>query len=265
MINPEYSKDWKIRKNKKIRYLTCDLLTNHSFEHFFFTRSNIKTAPEELINLVSQSKPLIYKSNQVHGNNVIESNKIESTANIKADGLISNGPNECLCIFTADCVPILYADKKDGTVAVSHAGWKGLTKMIIKKTIHKLLLKGTKLENIIIAIGPCISAKNYPVGLNVINPIAKSLYIKGFKLPILNKNIIESFNKLKIISKTCEEDRFKLDLRLVAYYQLIQEGIKASNISVCKYCTFDEKELFYSWRREECKERQYSSIISKLC
>ena len=66
-------------------------------------------------------------------------------------------------VLTADCVPILIADKRNTIVAAIHSGWKGAYKGIIEKVIKFLKKKGYEPENLIAAIGPCISQKNYEV------------------------------------------------------------------------------------------------------
>ena len=52
-----------------------------------------------------------------------------------ADGLIGNKCNQNLWIYTEDCMPIFFADKRTRNVAALHCGRKGLEKKIIKKIL----------------------------------------------------------------------------------------------------------------------------------
>ncbi len=177
--------------------------------------------------------------------------------------MTSDSQNQSLWIYTADCIPILFADIKTGKVAATHAGWKGLTRNIIKNTIRCLLFYGSKKDNLIVALGPCISAKNYEVGSEVIAEVAGSLINKQTFYPSNEDNYIESMRNLKIIQKGVSLDKHLLEIRLLAYYQLLQEGLKSENISINNMCTYEEDSLFNSWRRDKVKSSQWSFIVSK--
>lgn len=41
------------------------------------------------------------------------------------DALITRTPGCCICISTADCIPILLYDKEHHAIAAVHAGWRG--------------------------------------------------------------------------------------------------------------------------------------------
>ena len=79
------------------------------------------------------------------------------------DGLITNKKNIGLGILTADCAPVLIFDKHKKTIGAAHVGWKGAYKKILVKMIKFFIKKGSKIENIIVVIGPCIQQKNYEV------------------------------------------------------------------------------------------------------
>ena len=101
--------------------------------------------------------------NQVHSNKIkiVDENSINK--NITADGLITKSNKIVLGILTADCAPIFFFDSKKNIVSAVHAGWKGAKNGIIKNTIKLMLECGSKLNNIISCIGPCIGKKSYKV------------------------------------------------------------------------------------------------------
>lgn len=80
--------------------------------------------------------------NQIHGNDVYQVTDKIGTAAISADAHITRLPNVALAIMTADCVPVMIAtDARDDNklIAAIHAGWQGLNKNIIAKTVQKMV------------------------------------------------------------------------------------------------------------------------------
>ena len=92
------------------------------------------------------------------------------------DGIITENKSLAIGILTADCCPILFFDPIKNIIGAAHAGWRGAYKKIGKKMILKLLNKGTKLNDIHVAIGPTISQNSYEVK-------------KEFKLRFLKQNL----------------------------------------------------------------------------
>ncbi|KND23233.1 hypothetical protein AFK20_03075 [Enhydrobacter aerosaccus] len=84
----------------------------------------------------------IHWLNQIHGNDVYQVTDKIGTAAISADAHITRLPNVALAIMTADCVPVMIAtDAADDNklIAAIHAGWQGLSKNIIAKTVQKMV------------------------------------------------------------------------------------------------------------------------------
>ena len=100
---------------------------------------------------------------QVHGDSVAYIDKVSDTA-IVADAAITREKNIALSIMTADCLPILLADKNGNEIAAIHAGWRPLAKNIIKKTINQMQ---TPTDELIAWLGPCIGRQSFEVGTEV--------------------------------------------------------------------------------------------------
>ena len=74
------------------------------------------------------------------------------------DALITREPGYCLCISTADCVPVLMYDKKHSAIAAIHAGWRGTVAYIVRDTLLRMEKEfGTSGEDVVACIGPSIS------------------------------------------------------------------------------------------------------------
>ena len=125
-------------------------------------KKNVVRNLEKVAKQINTTKQNIILLNQVHSNKVINVRDIFKIRRI-GDGLITNRKKLALGILTADCAPILIFDPKKKIIAALHAGWKGAFKDIIGKTIDKLNQKGSKSEDLIAVVGPCISIKNYEV------------------------------------------------------------------------------------------------------
>jgi YfiH family protein len=80
-----------------------------------------------------------------------------------ADALVTNRPALTLGILTADCAPVLFADREAGVIAAAHAGWKGALGGVTDSTIAAMEALGARRENIAAAIGPCIARASYEV------------------------------------------------------------------------------------------------------
>ena len=81
----------------------------------------------------------------------------------RADALVTDRPGLLLGIVTADCGPVLLADKQAGVVAAVHAGWRGATAGVTDQAIAAMIALGADIEHIAAAIGPCIARASYEV------------------------------------------------------------------------------------------------------
>ena len=81
-----------------------------------------------------------------------------------ADAMVTTIPGLALGILTADCAPVLFADRRGGVVGAAHAGWKGALGGALDSTLDLMVAQGAKKKNIVAAIGPCIGHRSYEVG-----------------------------------------------------------------------------------------------------
>ena len=97
---------------------------------------------------------------QVHSDNVLwmrEAGRPEAT-----DAVITDKPGLCVCVKTADCIPVLLYDARQRIVAAVHAGWRGTVSRIVQKTVEKMHPINPK--DIHAIIGPGISLEWFEVG-----------------------------------------------------------------------------------------------------
>jgi YfiH family protein len=82
----------------------------------------------------------------------------------KVDALVTQRPGIALGVLTADCVPVLLADRQARVVGAAHAGWRGAKGGVIAAVVEKMCGLGAKRETIAAGIGPAIAQRSYEVG-----------------------------------------------------------------------------------------------------
>lgn len=81
-----------------------------------------------------------------------------------ADAMVTNVPGVALGIVTADCAPILFADRQAGVVGAAHAGWRGALGGVVEATVAAMERLGAVRKDMTAVIGPCIGFRSYEVG-----------------------------------------------------------------------------------------------------
>ena len=193
-------------------------------------KKDINKNLEIVKNKINKNSKKIFLLNQIHSNKFVYINKNFrfKKKRIKADAIITDQKNIPIAVLTADCAPLLIYDNKKNVVAAIHAGWKGAFKGIIKKVINFMLKIGCKRTSITVAIGPCISQKNYEVK-------------EDFKKKFLKKD-----KKNKIFFKKIK-DSIYFNLPNYIKYQLKFDKIKS--VDLLNVDTFDKKNNYFSARR----------------
>lgn len=149
------------------------------------------------------------------------------------DALVTNTPGCCICISTADCVPLLVYDRKNRAVAAIHAGWRGTVEGITSKVVQQMRqLYGSCGNDLIVSIGPSISQASFEVGEEVYEAFRN----KGFDM-------------LRIATRNRETGKPHIDLWEANRLQLIDKGVPEEQIEVSGICTYIHQERFFSARR----------------
>ena len=82
----------------------------------------------------------------------------------RVDAMATATPGLALAILTADCVPVLMADREAGVIGTAHAGWRGALNGILEAAVEAMLGLGARAGGIRAVIGPAIGAASYEVG-----------------------------------------------------------------------------------------------------
>ena len=178
---------------------------------------------------------------QIHSNKVHVINK-RPKKKLKGDSIITNKKRIALGILSADCAPVFIFDPKNNFIGAIHAGWKGVYKKIISKTLNNFKNKGSKINNLIAVIGPCITKQNYEVKIDFFNKFV---------------NQDKRNNNFFFIKKK----KFFFNLNEYIGNELRKKGVE--NIEIIKKDTYLNKNNFFSSRRSLKKKlNDYGRNIS---
>ncbi len=156
------------------------------------------------------------------------------------DALITDVPGVTLAATFADCVPLLFVDRKHQAIGLAHSGWRGTVKKIGRETL--LAMKEafkTRMEDVTAAIGPCICQDCYEVGEDV---------KEEFQTIFPGTGDSDAGKKpIQIIEKN-KNNRYQLDLQMANYRILLEAGLEPSQIQISDICTCCNPHLLFSHR-----------------
>lgn len=241
-----------------IAALVCEPLEEAGFINAFSTRlGGVSAFPSNALSLayfkgdqqenVAENRRRFLRAIGSEGRHVVTARQthsvdrclIESPAQASGpqpvcDAMVTRLPDVLLAIQTADCLPVLIADTKTGTIAAIHAGWRGTAGRITERTIaDMMMLHGVNPRDCIAALGPAACVECYEVGEDVIDRYKSEF---GYW-----RNLLVNFK---------ENGKAHLDVRAANVQQLRFCGFDEDQIHVAGYCTMHQNELFFSYRRE---------------
>ncbi len=171
---------------------------------------------------------------QTHSTDVVV---LEETDDRQADAAITRSAEHVAVVLTADCLPVLLASAAGDEVAAAHAGWRGLQAGVLEATVRKMRNHPGQL---MAWIGPAISQPNFEVGDEVRDaflsrlPEADSYFEPG------------------------KPGHWHCDLPAIAAHILRQLGV--AQIYRDSHCSYADRELFHSYRRDGESGRMASLI-----
>lgn len=164
----------------------------------------------------------------------------------KADAMATDRPGLVLGILTADCAPVLLADREAGVVGAAHAGWKGALGGIVEATVAEMERLGADRARIAAAVGPCIARRSYEVDDNF---YSRFVAIDG------------DFERFFTLGERPGRHRFDLEGFVLA--RLAAAGL--GRIEALGEDTYSQPERFFSYRRATHRgEPDYGRQVSLI-
>ncbi|GMQ83447.1 MAG: purine nucleoside phosphorylase YfiH [Gammaproteobacteria bacterium] len=172
---------------------------------------------------------------QVHGDTVV--NVGQCGERPSADAGISTRTGQVCAVLTADCLPVLMCDREGTRVAAAHAGWRGLAAGILERSIEAL---NTEPVRLMVWLGPAIGPAAFEVGDEV------------------RQVFVDQHAQAAVAFSAATDGHWLADLYRLAAIRLQAVGVDA--IYGGGFCTFSDRERFYSYRRDGATGRMASLI-----
>jgi polyphenol oxidase len=163
----------------------------------------------------------------------------------KADAMVTDQAGLGLCILSADCTPVLFADPEAGVIGAAHAGWKGALAGVLLRTVEAMEQLGATRSRIRAAIGPTIGPASYEVG------------------PEFRDSFLSSDAVSADLFAPGKGDRFQFDLPGFCLRQLRGAGIAAAENLALDTCAL-ENTYFSNRRRHLRGEADYGRNASVI-
>jgi len=148
-------------------------------------------------------------------------------------------------VLTADCQPVLFADRQAGVIGTAHAGWKGTLNGVLEATVDEMESNGASRRRIVAVIGPAISQSAYEVG------------------PEFRDEFVSSAPGNTRFFSDSTGDRYRFDLPAYSLHRLCKAGVAYAEWT--RHCTYSDAARFYSYRRSiHRREDDYGRLLSSI-
>ena len=163
----------------------------------------------------------------------------------RADAMVTAVPGLALSVLTADCQPVLFADRGAGVIGAAHAGWRGALDGILEATLTAMEDLGADRADTVAVIGPTISQRAYEVG------------------PEFLDQFLDQDPENARFFAGGEGDRMLFDLPGYGLHRLRRAGI--GHAEWTRHCTYSDPDRFYSYRRAtHAGEADYGRLIAAI-
>lgn len=161
------------------------------------------------------------------------------------DAVMTDVPQLCIGVSTADCIPVLLYDSTHRAVSAVHAGWRGTVLRIVQKAVEAMRdTYGTAPADLQAVIGPGISLDSFEVGDEVYDQFLSA----GFDMQPISRR----------------DAKWHIDLPMCNRLQLMEAGVPADHIQMTNICTYQQYDRYFSARRLGIQSgRIYTGILIK--
>lgn len=214
-MNPgEYSGDdpASVRMNREVLAKEIQLPSERIFAPFQTHEDRVRVLDAAFLSMSPEEKRLY-----LHG----------------VDALVTDIPEVCVAVSTADCVPLLLYAPDRKVVAAAHAGWRGTVLGIATKTVRFMVERyDCDPREIVAGIGPSISQDAFEVGEEVVEAFRAS-----------------GFDMERICLRNAGTGKAHIDLWEANRLLLMDVGLSSDRIEIAGICTYTHFENYFSARR----------------
>ncbi len=172
---------------------------------------------------------------QVHGTTVALADGLAQP--VEADAAAAFESGTVCAVLTADCLPVLFCDRRGSRVAAAHAGWRGLAAGVLEASVAALDCEPAE---ILAWLGPAIGPQAFEVGEEV-----REAFVRD--LPAATAAFLPG-----------QPGKWLADIYQLARLRLARAGV--SQVYGGGLCTHADAERFYSYRRDKATGRMATLI-----
>lgn len=248
-----------------LEIITADAL--HPFRHGFFTRRggassgvfaglNCGRGSSDQAEVVEINRARVAHAmdanaealrglHQTHSDRAVVASHAPPDRMPEGDAIVTDHRDIVLAVLTADCAPVLFADRDAGVVGAAHAGWKGALSGVLESTLDSMESLGAERDRVVAVVGPTIGQSAYEVG------------------PEFFETFMGEARTNDRFFAQGSGDRLLFDLPGFVLHRLRDAGIGAAEW--LRHCTYSNPELFFSYRRSvHEKQADYGRLISTI-
>lgn len=151
----------------------------------------------------------------------------------KFDGMSTASPGVALCTIHGDCTPIFVLDTANKAICMAHSGWRGTVNGMPGKCVTTMQERfNSRLEDLLVGVGPCIGGCCFEVDEDVAQQFA------------------EAFPHAGCVSEGGQAGKYLVDMATATAWQLFETGLPPANATFANMCTCCDSEHFHSFRRD---------------
>ena len=182
-----------------------------------------------------------HQANQVHQSDTLYCTDAGIVHEQQADILLTDQPDTPLAVRTADCLPLLLADRQAGIAVAAHAGWRGTVAHVAAQAVSQMEDRGSKAEHIVASLGPCIGPCCFAMGEDTAQALVSccqsaAQFVTG-------------------------NDQKHANLWQINRLQLLQSGLTEEHIEVINECTCCNPERYFSYRRDAQQSGRHLGVV----
>jgi polyphenol oxidase len=169
---------------------------------------------------------------QVHGVAVCDADRMRAGELAEGDAFVARTPRVVCAIQVADCMPVVLTTRSADVIGAAHAGWRGLSQGVLESTLKAMQSPPAE---VIAWLGPAIGPRVYEIGAEV------------------RDAFLAADAQAQSAFSATRPGHWLVDLYAIAKQRLARAGV--SRIFGGGFCTYSERERFFSFRRDRTQER----------
>jgi YfiH family protein len=226
--------DWPVRPDVRALVTT----RNGSVGPGMFGTMNLGASTGNTTDTLAESRRLLQAflpaeprwMRQVHGTVVAIHGAQANVTPVEADAAVTREPGVVCAVLTADCLPVLLADRHGTAVGVAHAGWRGLAAGVLERTVAAFVRIGVRADDLVAWLGPAIGPAAFEVGADVLDAFDARDHAADARF------------------LSSGPGKWHADLFGIARQRLADCGV--TSVGGGGVCTHSDSARFYSWRRD---------------